>query len=54
MRGFVLLQGILGCDIVSQAGKILCRDRIFLCRDRVGQGNEELCCNRVFLCREKV
>ena len=54
MRGFVLLQGTLGCDIVGQAGKILCRDRVFLCRDRVSQGKEELCHDRVFLCCDKV
>ena len=35
MRGFVLRQGILGCDIVGQAGKILCQDRVFLCCDSV-------------------
>ena len=36
MRGFVLQQGILGYDIVGQAGKIFCRDRVFSCHDRVG------------------
>ena len=35
MRGFVLRQGILGCDIVGQAGKIFYHDRVFLCHDRV-------------------
>ena len=35
MRGFVLRQGILGFDIVGQAGKILCHDRVFLCCDSV-------------------
>ena len=37
MTGFVLRPGILGCDIVGQVGKIFCRDRAFLGRDRRGQ-----------------
>ena len=54
VRGFMLRQGILGCDIVGQAEKIFYRDRVFLCRGRVCQGKEELCCNKVFLCCDKV
>ena len=36
MRGFVLQQGILGCDIVGQVGKIFCHDIRILDRDKVG------------------
>ena len=40
------------CNIVGQAGKIFCRDRVFLCRDRVSQGKEKLCHDRVGQGRE--
>ena len=43
----MLRQGILGCDIVGQAGKIFCRDR-------VGQGKEKLCRDKAILCRGRV
>ena len=34
--------------------EVICRERIFLCRDRVGQGKEELCRDRAILCRDRV
>ena len=41
MRGFVLQQGILGCDRVGQGKEKSCRDRVGynrenFCHDRVG------------------
>ena len=54
MRGFVLRQRNLGCDIVGQAGNIFCRDRVFLCRDIVGQGKDELFHDKVFSCRNRI
>ena len=38
----------------DQELEFLCCDKIFLCRDRVGQGEENLCRDRVFLCRYRV
>ena len=33
---------------------IFMSQKIFLCCDRVGQGEENLCRNKVFLCRDRV
>ena len=38
----------------SQDQEFLCRDKIFLCHDKVGQGEEKLCRDRVFLCHDRV
>ena len=41
--------------VATKLGKpgVFCRDRIFLCCNKVGQGKEKLCHDRIFLCRDK-
>ena len=47
-------RAILCCDIVSQTGKILCRERGFLGRYKVGQGKGKLCRDKASLCCDRV
>ena len=66
-RGQVLQQVWHWARILCLDKVFLCRDKvwsrprvsmsqqnIFLCRDRVSQGEENLCHDRVFLCRDRV
>ena len=38
----------------GQGQEFLCRDKVFLCLDRVWPWAGILCCDNVFLCRDKV